>query len=603
MGNAHSPTMGSSPALVSNGSSTSSNSLHRHQSQDSLPSRGRQLLDSFDKARNDHKIKSLGEGEDQTINFCQDVLRLGAPGLHARYTVKQTISCGTTGVVCLALDATTQERVAIKYCKLGKDHTSREFKERRRQFEAEAKYQQRCACAQVVKLIDFQIVGAFALFMMEYLPRTLLDDIVESNRQLTSSSFPELRAARHVRNIALALANCHKMSVGHLDVKLDNCLVSQQGEAKLCDFGLAEQVPTNRNVATPLYSPPEIITAGRCNEKADMWSLGVCLFILVSGYPPFQPDERNDLEHNITHGRYLFKSEEGWDHVSALARDLIARLLVIDPEARFSAKQVLEHPWIVASERAKPVSKPSREARFDNMTGPPPLLRLGSTLMLEEMHENKKELEEQVLLQNQQSFLEFALDVRQAWDKSGWQGVMQEGRYRAELAKEGFEAGGLAGALTRVVKTPSQLSLQQLLLDDELKRKLIAPVPSQPLSLVREEEGDGGGGGGSEEDDRPLRRSVRADSDKHFMRNLYGSTSPLLAPRWVPDYEASVCRLCDEPFTFCVRRHHCRACGQVICSACSRTRRVVDRVDKQHKVRVCDLCTFSSKSLNQVVLH
>lgn len=598
MGNAHSPTMGASPpALASNGSSSNS-SLLRHQSQDSLPSRGRQLLDSFDKARNDHKIRSLGEGEEQTVHFCQDVLRLGAPGLHARYTVKQTISCGTTGVVCLALDATTQERVAIKYCKLGKDHSSREFKERRRQFEAEAKYQQRCACAQVVKLIDFQIVGAFALFVMEYLPRTLLDDIVESNRQLTGSSFPELRAARHVRSIALALANCHKMSVGHLDVKLDNCLVSQQGEAKLCDFGLAEQVPTNRNVATPLYSPPEIITTGRCNEKADMWSLGVCLFILVSGYPPFQPDERNDLEHNITHGRYLFKSEEGWDHVSALARDLIARLLVIDPEARFSARQVLEHPWIVASQPAKPVLKPARgePARFANMTGPPPLMRLGSTLMLEEMHENKKELEEQVLLQNQQSFLEFASDVRQAWDKSGWQGVIQEGRYRAELAKEGFESGGLAGALTRVVKTPSQTSLQQLLLEDEAKRKLSASASSLSLSLVREEDV------GGEEDDRPMLRK-RADSDKHFMRNLYGSTSPLLAPRWVPDYEASVCRLCDEPFTFCVRRHHCRACGQVICSACSRTRRVVDRVDKQHKVRVCDLCTFSSRSVAQVALH
>jgi serine/threonine protein kinase len=217
--------------------------LNSHSSSETTASRGKNLLDSFDRARNEHKIKSLGDGENDTIEFCQEVLRVGAIDWANRFIVQKTISCGTTSVVCLAQDTSLNTLVAIKFCKLGTNPDAREFRDRRRQFETEAKYQVRCACPQVTNLFDFRIVHLFAVFIMEYLPRTLLEDIVENNRSPSGSMFPEHRAARHVRSVALALQHCHELSVAHLDVKLDNVLVGKDGVAKLCDFGLAEQTP------------------------------------------------------------------------------------------------------------------------------------------------------------------------------------------------------------------------------------------------------------------------------------------------------------------------------------------------------------------------
>ena len=101
-------------------SSPSSGSSSRVMSQDSLAGRGRILLDMFDKARNDQKVKSLGKDEAQTIAFCQDVLRVDAPEWDARYEIERTISCGTTSVVVYARDsyATLEHKahVAIKVC-------------------------------------------------------------------------------------------------------------------------------------------------------------------------------------------------------------------------------------------------------------------------------------------------------------------------------------------------------------------------------------------------------------------------------------------------------------------------------------------------------
>jgi serine/threonine protein kinase len=289
-----------------------------------------------------------------------------------------------------------------------------------------------------------------------------------------------------------------------------------------------------------LYSPPEIITLGRCNEKADMWSLGVCVFILICGYPPFQPDEKYDLEDNITHARYIFRQDDGWDNVSALARDLIARLLVLDPETRFSAKQVLEHPWIIATEKAV------------IQTGPPMLKRLESTIILEELAEKKKIEKTVKKVENQSNFLNYAKDVRRVWDEEGWKGMMHK------ISNNSLQ--------TPIVIHNNTQNEEQT--EEEL---------TQIFNVKRQQ-------------------FLRMDSGKLFLRNLYESTSPLLPPTWVKDSEASVCRLCEEPFSWlCLRRHHCRACGQVVCNSCSSNQRIVSRVDPYNKVRVCDLCRISSR--------
>lgn len=545
-GAAQSPAISVSNSTSGSGS-TATGSLSRVLSTDSMAGRGRIMLETFDKARTDHASKYGGNDEQATVAFCGDVLARGAPDWARKYHVESTISCGMTSVVCLALvdtlvatspgspTAQASNKVAMKFARLGSDPRSNEFRERKRQFQVEAKLQRRCACAQVAQLLDFRIVDMFAVFIMEYLPRTLLEDIVESNR---TGEFPELQAARHVREVAAALANCHALSIAHLDVKLDNVLVSEDGQAKLCDFGLADLVPVTRSVATPLYSPPEIIQVGKCNGKADMWSLGVCVFILLCGYPPFQPDAQHDLNFNICHATYSFRQEEGWAHVSSMARDLVAKLLVLDPENRWSAEQVLKHPWLIAADAMPLLRKPSS---VFSASGPPPLKRLESTVVLEQLAERKTMEGKQRMRKSLGKFLEFAEEVRCGWEQRGWEGAVAVGKKNivafGEDVDRAFRTGGIQGVL-RTVKSYGSSSF-----DDEeegLIRKDIDALQRQDTPPVRKE----------------------AVDNKYFLKAMYGSTSPLRPPSWVPDSEASVCRLCETPFTFFFRRHHCRACGQ-----------------------------------------
>lgn len=718
MGNAspaNKPTKSSTASPTSVSSSSDSDGPSKHQfprvlSTDSLAGRGRQLLETFDRARNDHATKYGGDDEKATVAFCNDVLSRGARDWSERFIVLQTVSCGTTSVVCLARDCKpfdpVGEKVAMKFARLGHDPHAKEFKDRRRQFEIEAKLQIRCQSPNVARLLDFRVVDTFAVFVMEYLPRTLLDDIVVSNR---TGEFPELTAARHVRAVAGALANCHKLGIAHLDVKLDNILTSATGEAKLCDFGLADFVPVMRSCATPLYSPPEIILEGRCDDKADMWSLGVVVFILLCGYPPFQPDDRHDLQDNICHARYSFRLDEGWDHVSSMARDLVTSLLVLDPRRRLSSEQVLEHPWLVAAAAAPlalppilyspptpaPLLPPRETANavipavesFGDsskngssysaaMTRPPLLRRHESVLNLERMAERQQFEQMQNKKRSLSSFLKFADEVRTGWKESGWEGVAAVSKRDptmgtivafAEDVGKGWSEGGLHGAiksaksfhkddainksfknLVNGTEMPTPIVIDNIDTSSALWSTDVVDLPRNALAQLEEENSseagtdarvvfhsfDGKGNGSTTTTSLPtiaspppkspdfeftslpcgavsgtllsltntnsfstrteVRRTERADS-KMFMKAMYGSTSPLKPSVWVPDEEASECRLCEVSFTFFRRRHHCRACGQVVCNDCSMKRRIVARVNPTNLVRVCDLCSVSSK--------
>ncbi|XP_075302008.1 MAP kinase-interacting serine/threonine-protein kinase 2-like [Opisthocomus hoazin] len=192
--------------------------------------------------------------------------------------------------------------------------------------------------------------------------------------------FNELEASMVVRDIASALHFLHSKGIAHRDLKPANILCERPDQVfpvKICDFDLASGIRLNGNCSpistpellslcgTPEYMAPEVVETLYENEetptydkRCDLWSLGVLLYIMLSGYPPFMGDCGCDwdsggscdsckemLLESIQDGKYEFRDKD-WAHISSGAKDLISRLLVRDAKKRLSAAQVLEHPWV-----------------------------------------------------------------------------------------------------------------------------------------------------------------------------------------------------------------------------------------------------------------
>ena len=100
----------------------------------------------------------------------------------------------------------------------------------------------------------------------------------------------------------------------------------------------------NRINGTPYYIAPEVLNESY-NEKCDIWSCGVILYILLCGYPPFNGETDSDIMKAVRKGQYDFPVEE-WGSISKEAKDLVTNMLKFEPKKRYSAKECLVHPWI-----------------------------------------------------------------------------------------------------------------------------------------------------------------------------------------------------------------------------------------------------------------
>lgn len=192
--------------------------------------------------------------------------------------------------------------------------------------------------------------------------------------------FNEQEASIVVQDIASALDFLHNKGMAHRDLKPENILCEHSDRispVKICDFDLGSGIKLNGDsspISTPElltpcgsaeYMAPEVVEA--FNEEAsiydkrcDLWSLGVILYIMLSGYPPFvgrcgtdcgwdwgEPCQacQSMLFESIQEGKYEFP-EKDWAHISPAAKDLITKLLMRDAKDRLSAAQVLQHPWV-----------------------------------------------------------------------------------------------------------------------------------------------------------------------------------------------------------------------------------------------------------------
>ncbi|XP_051929963.1 calcium/calmodulin-dependent protein kinase type IV [Hippocampus zosterae] len=185
----------------------------------------------------------------------------------------------------------------------------------------------------------------------------LFDRIVERGY------YSERDAAHVIKQILEAVAYLHENGVVHRDLKPENLLyadLSLDAPLKIADFGLSkiinEQVTMKTVCGTPGYCAPEILRGNAYGPEVDMWSVGVILYILLCGFEPFF-DARGDqyMYTRILNCDYEFVSP-WWDDVSLNAKDLVSKLIVLDPAKRLSVRQALQHPWVLG-----------KAARFSHM--------------------------------------------------------------------------------------------------------------------------------------------------------------------------------------------------------------------------------------------
>uniref|UniRef100_A0A8C7L4H8 calcium/calmodulin-dependent protein kinase n=2 Tax=Salmoninae TaxID=504568 RepID=A0A8C7L4H8_ONCKI len=165
--------------------------------------------------------------------------------------------------------------------------------------------------------------------------------------------YSEADASHCIQQILEAVLHCHQMGVVHRDLKPENLLLASKSKGaavKLADFGLAIEVEGEQQAwfgfaGTPGYLSPEVLRKDPYGKAVDLWACGVILYILLVGYPPFWDEDQHRLYQQIKAGAYDFPSPE-WDTVTPEAKDLINKMLTINPAKRITASEVLKHPWI-----------------------------------------------------------------------------------------------------------------------------------------------------------------------------------------------------------------------------------------------------------------
>jgi len=185
--------------------------------------------------------------------------------------------------------------------------------------------------------------------------------------------FPEKEACKIFHQIVSALSYLHSIGIVHRDIKPDNLLLTTQGEdavVKIADFGFAKRIGDgflHTPCGSPVYTAPEIIREEAYNKSVDMWSLGVLLYILLCGFPPFYHRDPNKLFDVIEKGVFDFPAAQ-WSNISAPAKELISSLLRLDPSERLTAQQVLAHSWLSPSTTTSDTTLTPRDSEKNNDT-------------------------------------------------------------------------------------------------------------------------------------------------------------------------------------------------------------------------------------------
>lgn len=259
-----------------------------------------------------------------------------------KYKVGKVIGDGNFAVVKECVERTTGKEFALKIIDkakcCGKEHL----------IENEVAILRQVKHPNIIMLIEEMDTPTELYMVMELVKGGDLFDAITS-----STKYTERDGSAMVYNLASALKYLHSLNIVHRDIKPENLLVCEYPDGtkslKLGDFGLAIVVegPLYTVCGTPTYVAPEIIAETGYGLKVDIWAAGVITYILLCGFPPFRSENnlQEDLFDQILVGKLEFPSPY-WDNITDCAKELIVLMLQVNVEARYTADQILSHPWV-----------------------------------------------------------------------------------------------------------------------------------------------------------------------------------------------------------------------------------------------------------------
>ncbi|XP_066516917.1 serine/threonine-protein kinase DCLK1-like isoform X2 [Hoplias malabaricus] len=259
-----------------------------------------------------------------------------------RYKVGRMIGDGNFAVVRECVEKSTGREYALKIINKGK------CRGKEHMIQNEVSILRRVKHPNIVLLIEEMDTYNELYLVMELVKGGDLFDAITSTNKYT-----ERDASGMLYNLASAIKYLHSLNIVHRDIKPENLLVYEHQDGskslKLGDFGLATVVdgPLYTVCGTPTYVAPEIIAETGYGLKVDIWAAGVITYILLCGFPPFRgsTEDQEALFDQILMGQLDFPLPY-WDNVSDSAKELITCMLQVEVNQRYTALQVLDHPWV-----------------------------------------------------------------------------------------------------------------------------------------------------------------------------------------------------------------------------------------------------------------
>jgi len=254
------------------------------------------------------------------------------------YRQEKVIGKGAFGLVSLARSVVTGEMVAMKTIDRAKLHSEN----LKKTVEHEIRILKRLKHRRIVRLYEVIETPRAIHIILEYVDGGTVQQLVKRQKRLS-----EPEAQRLMWQLMDAVACCHSHHVCHRDLKLENFMLSRGGRSlTLIDFGLSvvwkEGQGLFKSYGTPCYMAPEIIKGNNYSGPiVDVWSLGVALATMLTGSLPFQGAGDTELKKRILRGQFPCP-----DHVSPEARDLLAKMLALNPTERIDVDAIRSHPWL-----------------------------------------------------------------------------------------------------------------------------------------------------------------------------------------------------------------------------------------------------------------